>query len=85
MKSMSLIFACLFLVIPCKAETIVVDHNGSEDFTNIQDAIDYSWDGDIIIVRPGSYSGNISFNRALRRNKHLGKARYYYFVPLNVA
>lgn len=62
MRTTILILACLFLVIPCKGETIIVDPNGSEDFTNIQDAIDYSWDGDIIIVRPSTYRENISFN-----------------------
>ncbi|MBW8041575.1 MAG: hypothetical protein FVQ85_16485 [Planctomycetes bacterium] len=62
MKSTSLIFACLFLVIPCQAETIIVDPNGSADFTNIQDAINYSWDGDTVIVRPSTYNEAIKFN-----------------------
>jgi hypothetical protein len=47
---------------PCWAETIIVDPNGSGDFTNIQDAIDYSWDGDTVILKPGIYYENIFFN-----------------------
>ncbi|MHA1713123.1 MAG: hypothetical protein ACTSW4_03645 [Candidatus Ranarchaeia archaeon] len=32
------------------------------DFERIQDAIDYSWDGDTIIVNQGNYYENINFN-----------------------
>jgi len=67
MKHLILAFTLLFLVIPCKAETIIVDPNGSADFNSIQDAINYSWDGDVIIVEPGTYNENIYFNaRAVR-------------------
>ena len=62
MRTAILVLACLLVAIPCKAETIIVDPNGSADFTNIQDAINGSWHGDTIIVRPGTYNGNISFN-----------------------
>ncbi len=62
MKSLVLTLTLLVLAIPCKAETIIVDPNGSADFDNIQDAINYSWHGDTIIVRPGTYSENIFFN-----------------------
>lgn len=62
MKKLIFLCACLLLAIPCKAETIIVDPNGSADFDNIQDALDYSWDGDIIIVRPSTYTENVSFN-----------------------
>lgn len=44
------------------AATITVDPNGFYDFTNIQAAIDASWDGDTIIVRPGTYNQGIKFN-----------------------
>ena len=62
MKSLVLTLTLLVLAIPCKAETIIVDPNGSADFDNIQDAINYSWHGDTIIVRLGTYSKNIFFN-----------------------
>jgi len=56
------VLICLVLVIPCKAETIIVDPNGSADFNNIQDAIDYSWHGDTVLVRPGTYYENTDFH-----------------------
>jgi pectin methylesterase-like acyl-CoA thioesterase len=37
--------------------TIYVDDNGPADFSNIQAAIDDSNNGDIIEVRPGTYTG----------------------------
>jgi beta propeller repeat protein len=46
----------------CWGETIIVDQNGSADFDNIQDAIDYSWDGDTVIVKRGVYPEDIFFN-----------------------
>jgi len=62
MRTLIFILACLVVVIPCKAEKIIVDPNGSADFDNIQDAINYSWDGDTVIVRPGTYKENVFFN-----------------------
>jgi len=61
MKNLVLTFTLLFLAIPCKAETIIVDPNGSADFNNIQDAIDWSLDGDVVEVRPGTYQESINF------------------------
>jgi len=61
MKSKSMVVVVLVMVISCQAETIIVDPNGSFDFTTIQAAIDYSWDGDTVIVRPGTYNP-IKFN-----------------------
>lgn len=48
--------------VPCSGQTIIVDPNGFADFTNIQEAIDYSWDGDTVLVRPGIYNMYIMFN-----------------------
>jgi len=56
------VLICLVLVIPCTAEVIVVDPNGSADYTSIQDAIDYSWHGDTVVVNPGIYREDIYFN-----------------------
>jgi hypothetical protein len=56
---LGLIYAAL--VIPCAAETITVNGGGGADFVNIQDAIDYSWDGDTIEVWPGVYNERINF------------------------
>lgn len=41
-------------------ETITVDPNGFEDFTLIQDAINYARDGQTIIVRSGTYVENLN-------------------------
>ena len=62
MKKLILTLACLFLTIACQAETIIVAKDGSGNFNNIQDAINYSWQGDTIIVRPGTYYENVNFN-----------------------
>jgi hypothetical protein len=48
---------CLLLPVLCRAEIITVDDDGPADFNNIQSAIDFSSDGDIIIVQPGHYDG----------------------------
>ena len=61
MRTLIFVLACLVLVIPCKAETIIVDPNGFGDFDNIQDAINYSSDGDTIEVQPGTYYENVYF------------------------
>jgi predicted outer membrane repeat protein len=61
MKNLVIAFALLFLVVPCQAETIIVNPNGSADFNNIQDAINYSRDGDTIFVSQGHYYENIDF------------------------
>jgi len=51
-------FACLFLAVPCGARIITVDNDGPADFNNIQAAIDDSNDSDIIVVKPGIYTGD---------------------------
>jgi len=42
--------------------TIIVDINDGGEYTNIQDGIDNSQDGDTILVYPGTYIENIDFN-----------------------
>ncbi|MFC1783802.1 hypothetical protein ACFL02_09505 [Planctomycetota bacterium] len=43
------------------ADKITVGKGGWEDFDNIQDGIDYSSDGDIVEVKPGTYNEKINF------------------------
>jgi hypothetical protein len=62
MKKLFLFCACLLLAVPCQAEIITVDDDGPADFNNIQDAINYSWHGDTVIVKPGTYNEIIYFN-----------------------
>ena len=59
--TLSVIVIGLFPLL-ASAETIIVDPNGSFDFTTIQAAIDYSRDGDTVIVRPSTYNEEILFN-----------------------
>ena len=51
---------CVFLAlaVPCAARTITVDDDGPADFNTIQAAIDDSNNGDIIVVYPGTYTGD---------------------------
>ena len=47
----------VFLVVSCAGEIIIVDDDWPADFNNIQAAIDYSANGDVIYVLPGTYTG----------------------------
>ncbi|MHC4088383.1 MAG: right-handed parallel beta-helix repeat-containing protein [Planctomycetota bacterium] len=62
MKRQIFLLAWLILAVPCQAETIIVEPNGAGDFNNIQDAINYSWNGDTVVVRPGLYDGPVYFH-----------------------
>ena len=68
MKTAICILAIL-AAIPCRARTITVDDDAPADFNNIQAAIDHAWDGDVVIVNPGIYTG--SGNRDIH---YMGKA-----------
>jgi len=57
-KQICLLFVCVFAAIPCAAETIIVDANGTGDYPTIQAAIDDANDGDIIELQPGVYTGD---------------------------
>jgi parallel beta-helix repeat protein len=57
MKNLIFALAFLLLTVPCFAEIIIVDNEWPYDFNNIQAAIDYSSNGDYIIVFPGTYAG----------------------------
>ena len=58
MENARICLICLALAVPCGARTITVDDDGPAEFTRIQDAIDDSNDGDVIIVSDGVYTGN---------------------------
>ena len=47
------------------AETITVDHDGSADFTTIQEAINAAKDGDTIRVFDGEYHGLVILDRSV--------------------
>ena len=56
----------LFLALtPAPADVIVVDPSGGGDFTDIQPAIDAAADGDVILVRGGTYSSPEITGKAL--------------------
>jgi len=48
-----------------KSNKIYVDINGKGDFTSIQDAINASKDGNIIIVRSGTYYEKLNINKSI--------------------
>jgi hypothetical protein len=43
------------------AQTITVKQDSTGNFTTIQDAIDHAWNGDTVLVWPGTYFENIDF------------------------
>ncbi len=52
-----LLVVSLFSAIPCAAQVIIVDANGTGDYPTIQVAIDDSNDGDIVELQLGTYMG----------------------------
>ncbi len=44
------------------ANTIVVDIEGTGDYTTIQEGINNTIDGDVVLVYPGTYIENVNFN-----------------------
>jgi len=60
---MKRIFSILFLLLPVllSAQTITVKQDGTGNFTTIQDAIDHAWNGDTVLVWPGTYFENVDF------------------------
>ena len=50
-----LMLAALILCAVARADVFVLDAAGGGDFTTVQQAVDLTEDGDIVIVRPGDY------------------------------
>ncbi len=62
MKKPILILMCLLSALSSQAAIVTVDDDRPADFDNIPDAINASQHGDIIVVKPGTYSRRITFN-----------------------
>jgi hypothetical protein len=63
--AMGKLFAALIsvlMVVPCFAKTIIVDDDGPAAYKSIQEALNGSWRGDVIVVKPGTYRERITFN-----------------------
>jgi hypothetical protein len=78
---MTFLFVVLGLYTVAVGSIIYVDDDGLADFNNIQDAINYSLDGDIIEVQPGTYYENIDFSG--KKNTLMGMDPNFagYIVP----
>ena len=55
------ILLTLFPISEILSSTIIVDIKGTGDYTSIQEGIDNSQDGDIVLVYPGTYYENIDY------------------------
>lgn len=62
MKTIIFALICFLPVFSSEAGIITVDDDGHADFINIQDAINFSRNGDTIVVEPGTYLENVVFN-----------------------
>ena len=56
MKMLAVVCTWVMLSCPCIARTITVADDGPADFDTIQAAVDYSVDGDEIVVADGRYA-----------------------------
>ena len=55
----SLLLALAVLPSVAHADVIVLDAAGGGDHTSVQSAVNAAADGDIILVKPGDYSGDV--------------------------
>ena len=62
MKKLVFALVCLLSALTSEARIITVDDDGPADFDNIPEAINFSLRGDMIVVKAGTYSRQVSFN-----------------------
>ncbi len=62
MQRVFAVWLCLALGVACRANIITVDDDGSADYTTIQAAIDASNNGDVVVVCPGTYTGEGNYD-----------------------
>ena len=58
----AILFILLFYSLAVFADVLTVKKDGTGDYTQIQTAIDYSTNGDTVLVWPGTYYENINLN-----------------------
>lgn len=56
------VLLALAVTVPCAAKVLTVDDDGPADYRTIQAAIDASWHGDTVVVKPGTYRERVAFN-----------------------
>jgi len=67
MKNRVLLLLCVLPLLSSEAKVITVDDNGPADFSTIPEAVNASADGDVIVVKTGTYSQKVVFNnKAIR-------------------
>lgn len=62
MKNLLVGVMFFLLTVACQAKLITVDDNGPADYKTIQEAVNKSWNGDIVFVKPGTYNETVVFN-----------------------
>ncbi len=62
MKKQVLVLLCVLPLLTSEAKVLTVDDDGPADFRTIPEAINVSTNGDIIVVKTGTYSRQVTFN-----------------------
>ncbi len=61
-KHILTLLVVLLVAAVCSGATITVDDDGPAHFSTIQAAIDNAFDGDVVVVQPGTYREQVTFN-----------------------
>ncbi len=64
--SFMMVFSLPYVIHQVKATDIIVDDDGTGDYTRIQDAIDNATDGDTIWVKDGSYNEQLNIDKSVK-------------------